>query len=135
MTRTRIALLLMCLACHARAQQPPDGAAAPAADARVAARDPEPAAARGPTQVSLDGTEIRGNQELPKVLYIVPWKDPARVEFAGRPANSLVEEVLAPVDREVFLRQVKYFDQLYGAPEGPGAARPEQPAGRPAAGD
>ena len=66
-----------------------------------------------PRHVDLDATAIRGNQELPKVLYIVPWKDPAAVELAGRPVNSLVEEVLAPVDREVFRRQERYFEQLY----------------------
>ena len=70
--------------------------------------------------LNLDATAIRGNQELPKVLYIVPWKDPAMAELAGRPVNSLVEEVLAPVDREVFRRQTRYFSQFYGA---------KQPAG------
>lgn len=64
-------------------------------------------------EVHLDASAIRGNQELPKVMYIVPWKDPAMVELTGRPANSLVEEVLAPVDREVFRRQTRYFHQLY----------------------
>ena len=28
-------------------------------------------------RLQLDTTSIRGNQELPRVLYIVPWKDPA----------------------------------------------------------
>lgn len=68
-------------------------------------------AEEGPS-VNLDATAIRGNQELPKVLYIVPWKDPALVELAGRPVNSLVEEVLSPVDREVFRRQGRYWQQL-----------------------
>jgi hypothetical protein len=27
--------------------------------------------------------------------------------------NSLLDEVLAPLDREVFKRQLKYFDQLH----------------------
>lgn len=91
--------------------------------ALVAAADPPvpPAAATaappvtGPAQVALDAAEIRGNQELPKVLYIVPWKDPAMVEVLGRPVNSLVDEALAPVDRDVFRRQGRYFRQLYAA--------------------
>ena len=66
----------------------------------------------GPS-VNLDATAIRGNQELPKVLYIVPWKDPAMVGLAGRPVNSMVEEVLSPVDREVFRRQGRYWQQLH----------------------
>jgi hypothetical protein len=66
--------------------------------------------------LNLDATSIRGNQELPKVLYIVPWKDSALGVADGRPASRLVDEVLAPVDREVFLRQERYFEQLYSAP-------------------
>lgn len=65
-------------------------------------------------RLELDASSIRGNQELPKVLYIVPWKDPALGDLVGKPVNSLVDEVLAPVDREVFRRQISYFDQLYG---------------------
>ncbi len=65
-------------------------------------------------RLELDSTSIRGNQELPKVLYIVPWKDPALGDLVGKPVNSLVDEVLSPVDREVFRRQTDYFDQLYG---------------------
>jgi hypothetical protein len=73
-------------------------------------------------RLQLDTTSIRGNQELPRVLYIVPWKDPAMGELVGKPVNSLIDEVLAPVDRDVFRRQTNYFDQLYmdtdGAPGG-----------------
>lgn len=79
------------------------------------AEEPATAAAPSPaaTALDLDATAIRGNQELPKVMYIVPWKDAAMAELAGRPVNSLVEEVLAPVDREVFRRQTRYFHQLH----------------------
>jgi hypothetical protein len=66
-------------------------------------------------QLLLDRTSIRGSQELPRVLYIVPWKDSRLGNIIGRPVNSLIDEVLAPVDRDVFLRQTKYFDQLYGS--------------------
>jgi hypothetical protein len=65
-------------------------------------------------RLQLDATSIRGNQELPRVLYIVPWKDAAIGDLVGKPVNSLIDEVLAPLDRDVFLRQTKYFDQLYG---------------------
>jgi hypothetical protein len=75
----------------------------------------------GPQRLDLEASSIRGNQELPKVLYIVPWKEPGLVEPAGRPLNSLVDEALAPVDRDVFRRQMSYFGQLYGpAPAAPG---------------
>lgn len=98
-----------------------------AAVAVLPASAEEPAATppAGPAQVTLEASEIRGNQELPKVLYIVPWKDPAMVAVAGRPVNSLVDEALAPVDRDVFRRQGRYFEQLYGAGRGQGPAQAE----------
>ncbi len=70
----------------------------------------------GPIQVDrleLDASSITGNQELPKVMYIVPWKEADIGDLQGKPVNSLLDEVLAPLDREVFQRQIRYFDQLY----------------------
>jgi len=64
--------------------------------------------------MELSRTEITGNQELPKVLYIVPWKKSDPGDLMGKPVNSLLEEVLAPVDREEFIRQVGYHNDLYG---------------------
>ncbi len=65
-------------------------------------------------EMALGRTEITGNQELPKVLYIVPWQKAQPGELAGRPVNTLLDEVLAPLDREEFTRQVDYYGELYG---------------------
>ena len=62
----------------------------------------------------LGRTEITGNQELPKVMYIVPWQKSDPGDLLDRPLNSLLDEVLAPIDREEFIRQVDYYDDLYG---------------------
>ena len=67
--------------------------------------------------IELGRTEITGNQELPKVLYIVPWQKAAPGDLMGRPVNTLLDEVLAPIDREEFIRQVGYYDDLYGNEE------------------
>ncbi len=64
--------------------------------------------------IELGRTEITGNQELPTVMYIVPWQKADPGDLMGRPVNTLLDEVLAPIDREEFLRQVKYHDDLYG---------------------
>jgi hypothetical protein len=64
--------------------------------------------------IELGRTEVTGNQELPKVLYIVPWQKSDPGDLMGRPVNTLLDEVLAPIDREEFLRQVDYHDDLYG---------------------
>jgi hypothetical protein len=42
------------------------------------------------------------------VLYIVPWKKPLQGDLSGRPPGGVLDEVLAPVDRDVFRRQVRY---------------------------
>ncbi len=63
-------------------------------------------------RAELDRTQIIGNRELPKVLYIVPWKKPLPGELAGRPVVSVIDEALAPLDRDVFRRQVNYTGQL-----------------------
>jgi hypothetical protein len=63
-------------------------------------------------RADIDRTQIIGNRELPKVLYIVPWKKPLPGELAGRPLQSVLDEALAPVDRDVFRRQVNYHGQV-----------------------
>jgi hypothetical protein len=64
-------------------------------------------------EIDLGRTEITGNQELPKVLYIVPWQKSEAGELVGKPVNTLLEEVLAPIDRTEFIRQVDYYSDLY----------------------
>jgi len=68
-------------------------------------------------ELDLGRTEITGNQELPKVLYIVPWKKSDPGDLSGKPVNSLLDEVLAPIDRVEFVRQVDYYGELYGEDE------------------
>jgi hypothetical protein len=76
-------------------------------------------------RAEIDRTQIIGNRELPKVLYIVPWKKPAPGDLSSRPLESVLDEALAPVDRDVFRRQVRYdgLIQARGAPQN-GAAAP-----------
>lgn len=61
----------------------------------------------------LETMSIIGNQELPKVLYIVPWKKSELGDLLGRPVNSLLDEILAPVDRDVFRRYLAYYEELH----------------------
>lgn len=79
--------------------------------------------ARADDRADLEGTKIIGSRELPKVLYIVPWRPPQSGELAGRPVESLMDEALAPVDREVFQRQVEYYSHMQSASPGHSAAR------------
>jgi hypothetical protein len=115
----------------------PSAPSAPAAQvkavsaAKSAARPPAPAGsadARSKSgakdRMELDPTQITGNRELPKVLYIVPWKHADLSDLAGRPSNSLLDEVLAPVDRDVFQRENRYYEALQ--PDAPRAGNVPQ---------
>jgi hypothetical protein len=83
----------------------------PAADEPAAPERSQPV--RQVDRLELDSSAVTGNQELPRVLYIVPWKESGIGELQGKPVNSLLDEVLAPIDRDVFQRQVRYFEQIY----------------------
>ena len=65
--------------------------------------------------LDLEGTTITGSQELPKALHIVPWKSSEAGDLAGRPLNSLIDEILAPIDRDVFLRELEYYDAVHSS--------------------
>jgi hypothetical protein len=81
-------------------------------------------------RADLDRTKIVGNRELPKVLYIVPWKKPLPGELSGRPVKSVIDEGLEPLDRDVFRREVRYDAQLQPLPAT--AAAPTAAGGAPA---
>ncbi|HEX4674121.1 MAG TPA: hypothetical protein VH209_02260 [Steroidobacteraceae bacterium] len=105
----------------------PAAAGKPAAGASAGAGGSNSGAKGKEDRLQLDTTEITGNQELPKVLYIVPWKRADLGDLLGKPANSLLDEVLQPVDRDVFKRENRYYDALKpdasgGADKAAGAA-------------
>ena len=108
----------------ARAAKP---AGAPAAAPNNSAKPPAQATNKGNAKdrLDLDSTQITGNRELPKVLYIVPWRSAELGDLVGRPVNSLLDEVLEPVDRDVFRRQNRYFEALQPNGAAP-ATKPEK---------
>jgi hypothetical protein len=119
------------------ADQPPAAATAPKttdASPAVDTSAPQPAATDSKAAASgrrvqndrldLDTTIVTGNRELPKVLYIVPWKKADLGDLPAQPFNTLLDEVLTPVDRDVFRREVTY----YGVVSSGGNASPATPA-------
>jgi hypothetical protein len=61
----------------------------------------------------LDGISVIGNRELPKALVIVPWKAPEPGDLDGSPLQSLIDDVLGPVDKDVHKRKVSYYEQYH----------------------
>jgi hypothetical protein len=87
--------------------------------ARVSATSRASAPGDPPGVLALGATDITGNKELPKVMVIVPWKDSLGAGGVIKPTNSLMDDVLQPVDRGVFQRQIRYYGQL----DAPAASR------------
>jgi hypothetical protein len=111
------------------------GARQPAAPGTVAARKEPPgskaSARKGADRLELDPTDITGNRELPKVLYIVPWKRSDLGDLVGKPMNSLLDDVLQPLDRDVFRRENRYYDALKPEPAGPKAGAAQGSGDKP----
>jgi hypothetical protein len=125
---------------------PTPAPAPPQPSASQPAAPPPPARERGRSgqramdRLELEATQITGNRELPKVLYIVPWKRSDLGDLVGRPVNSLLDEVLAPVDRDVFKRENRYYTALQpgqggAAQRSEGDASRDRPADAPPARD
>ena len=62
--------------------------------------------------VTIEGTRIVGDQEVPTVMYLVPWQPP---EVEALPASEelrLVSDDNRPLDRYEFRRLVRYQSLL-----------------------
>ncbi len=68
--------------------------------------------ANGNDQLVLDPTLVTGNRELPRVMYIVPWKAPLPGDPSVQSFSSLLDEVLKPANPEVLQREVGYYKSL-----------------------
>jgi hypothetical protein len=80
------------------------------------------------------GMSILGNQEAPKALVIVPWKssEPGN----GPSVSTLLDDSKLPIDKEVFMRMLSYYEirsetaRPSGAPTNQNATAPATPAPR-----
>jgi hypothetical protein len=106
----------------------------PAAGAQPVARTPKAAGQKPPggvDRLELNTATVTGDREQPKVMYIVPWKSSDIGDLSGKPMNSLLDEALAPVDRDEFKREVVYFevvkaDRSQNGPSSPAAKQGEK---------
>ena len=58
---------------------------------------------------------VTGNQEQPRVMYLVPWQQPGQLEFDYDMQGSFADEVFAPIDREEFVRGLDYQAMIDGS--------------------
>jgi hypothetical protein len=104
--RSACLTLLFLLAGLAFGQEPDT----PKADKPVT-KDAEPPPEPGVK--SMSGMSILGNEETPKALVIVPWKS-SRIGDEVSVENAM-DKRARPVDKEVFMREVHYYDLRSGA--------------------
>jgi hypothetical protein len=75
------------------------------------------------------GMSILGNQEAPKALFIVPWKSS---ELGNGPGvSTLLDDSRRPVDKEVFMRMLIYYETSSETAR-PGGATTNENAAAPA---
>lgn len=74
-------------------------------------------------RLQLDQTTVIDNHELPKITYIVPWQAAQLPAQEKPPLDALIDDALAPLDRDVLRSQIQYY---YGAT--PTAQTPGKPA-------
>jgi len=61
--------------------------------------------------LNLEST-FKGNQEQPRVLYIVPWQQPGADPVAERPISGELDSLFEPIDRASFQRELHYKEYL-----------------------
>lgn len=58
---------------------------------------------------TLSGISIIGNKDTPKSLYIVPWRS-SDLGLETDLNSSLLNEGLHPVDKDVFIRELNFYE-------------------------
>ena len=64
--------------------------------------------------IQLDETVISGNQELPKVLYILPWREPGGLPDIELNAQFTEMDVFRRLYPPAYRRELSYFKTLDG---------------------
>lgn len=69
--------------------------------------------------MQLDQTVISGNQELPKVLYILPWREPEGLPQIDVQAEFTESQVFRRLYPPAYRRELGYFETLSHLKENP----------------
>ncbi|MES9993491.1 MAG: hypothetical protein ABW098_16195 [Candidatus Thiodiazotropha sp.] len=70
----------------------------------------------GEQRLDLEGTAIFGNKESPNILYVVPWRSAKRQTNMMPPETGRRDELFAPLDRDVFRRQIDWYQTFSEKP-------------------
>jgi hypothetical protein len=76
--------------------------------AKTANTEDKSAAAQPGGDVKMSGMSILGNEDAPKSLVLVPWKSSKLGDMPS--VSRLLDSSKQPVDKEVFLRELSYYE-------------------------
>ena len=110
MRRLLVLVVLAALAAStALADDKPKAAEKPKADEKTKANDKATTNEKAATDAKqMSGIAILGNQDAPKSLVIVPWK--SSEIGAGLGLSNALNDRAAPVDKDVFGRELRYYE-------------------------
>ncbi len=86
----------------------PDDAAAANAEQTTEEHTPEDQGDGFKKPKTLSGMSILGNEEAPKSLVIIPWKSSELGDDIS--LSDTLDERARPVDKEVFLRELSFYE-------------------------
>jgi hypothetical protein len=102
MRRWIVAMTWMLLCASAGAEEPGD------AVAEGDGKAPPPRGDGIENPRAMSGMSILGNEEAPKALVIIPWKSSELGDDIS--LEDTLDERARPVDKEVFLRELRYYE-------------------------
>lgn len=76
--------------------------------AKTANTEDKASAAQPGGDVKMSGMSILGNEDAPKSLVLVPWKSSKLGDMPS--VSRLLDSSKQPVDKEVFLRELSYYE-------------------------
>lgn len=103
--RSLVLSMFLLISVAAWSQDKPAEPARPPATESSDAPNPESAK-------TMSGMSILGNEEAPKALVIVPWKSSKLGDGLG--ISDALDETPRPVDREVFMRELHFYELRSG---------------------
>lgn len=62
--------------------------------------------------VEMESAQIKGDQEQPKVLYVIPWQETVDDQRFKQPIESLIGEIFEPLDRNAFLNEFRIHNAM-----------------------
>jgi len=99
----------LCMSFSAFAEEPLEAPADATEETPVEAQVPAEKTGDGITQPkTMSGMSVLGNEEAPKSLVIVPWKSSELGDNIS--LSDTLDDRARPVDKEVFLRELHFYE-------------------------